>query len=509
MRFHPVGLPPGDPLWARTLAADPALAEHLPLAALREDGLPPTPRPLEPPVAEAVRSSVAIAGCDDRALERARLLETGAWVVAAGHQPGFLGGPLLVLAKAWTLVALARRLERSTGRAVVPLFWIASEDHDLSEMAGGLVPDPQGGFRRARAPVLDWKRAASTLPVDEAIQQAFDEALAPWGERAREWADIARPRRGEPWPDAFLRLLALATRGTGLVPFDPRFVPPDGRSLLLEAHRRAAEHRHALRRAADRLRVSGLEPVLPLDRESPVFVDDGQRRRRLRRGETADPAALSADASLRPVLEATWFPLAAHVGGPGEVRYWVQLREVFELYGLEAPAFHPRFSLAFLDPKASRALRALGDDVTARLRAILLRTSRPTPTDLPPEVEEAGRALSEAAERLVRAAASSGPQAERAAHRLRESVERALRRTLERVAREREEAGRVAATRESRIREILLPGGRPQERVVTLVAPYLWWGTSALSLSGAELPEKNGALFVIDPAASEPPRNEA
>ena len=68
-----------------------------------------------------------------------RWIEERGIVVTTGQQPGLLGGPLYSLYKGISAVRLAERLEELLARPVLPVFWVASEDHDWDE-AGPHVP---------------------------------------------------------------------------------------------------------------------------------------------------------------------------------------------------------------------------------------------------------------------------------------------------------------------------------------------------------------------------------
>ena len=61
-------------------------------------------------------------------------LRTGARVVVTGQQVVLFGGPVLILLKAATAVARAREATKATGVEHVPVFWMATEDHDLEEV---------------------------------------------------------------------------------------------------------------------------------------------------------------------------------------------------------------------------------------------------------------------------------------------------------------------------------------------------------------------------------------
>ena len=63
-----------------------------------------------------------------------KLKETNTLVVATGQQVGLFTGPLYTIYKALTTIKLAQELSTKLGTAVVPVFYIVSEDHDFAEV---------------------------------------------------------------------------------------------------------------------------------------------------------------------------------------------------------------------------------------------------------------------------------------------------------------------------------------------------------------------------------------
>src|SRR5699024_7987443 len=63
-----------------------------------------------------------------------RLRESDSLVVIGGQQAGLLTGPLYSINKLISIVQIAREQERILNRPVIPVFWIAGEDHDLDEI---------------------------------------------------------------------------------------------------------------------------------------------------------------------------------------------------------------------------------------------------------------------------------------------------------------------------------------------------------------------------------------
>ena len=78
---------------------------------------------------------------------RPRLLEPNALVVTTGQQPGLFTGPLYTIYKAISVAALARHLEAEWQRPVVPVFWLATDDHDFAEANRAAWPAADGSVR--------------------------------------------------------------------------------------------------------------------------------------------------------------------------------------------------------------------------------------------------------------------------------------------------------------------------------------------------------------------------
>ena len=94
--------------------------------------LPEVPPPLG--MDPALRAAFVAGEGVDLLLDRLAL--PGALAVTTGQQPGLFGGPLYTMHKAMSAAGLAAELEAAWGRPVVPVFWLAGDDHDFAEAAG-------------------------------------------------------------------------------------------------------------------------------------------------------------------------------------------------------------------------------------------------------------------------------------------------------------------------------------------------------------------------------------
>jgi bacillithiol synthase len=180
---------------------------------------------------------------------------------------------------------------------------------------------------------------------------------------------------------------------------------------------------------------------------------------------------------LRPLLQDTWLPTAAYVGGPGEIAYFAQLAPLHAHVGLPMPLIVPRARFRVLDDRARRLLDKLGlsaDDATAPRDELLARLAAREAGEgfEPPEAIEArllGAFASELA-RLGERMASVDPSFARAISRTDKTVRGGVSRLVARYGRAIAQRDRLTLERVDRLRSYLVPEGAPQERILGL--PY-------------------------------------
>jgi bacillithiol biosynthesis cysteine-adding enzyme BshC len=448
-----------------------------------------------------------------RAAERARALAgPGATAVVTGQQAGLFGGPLFVLWKALGTIRVARQLEEKRGRAVVPVFWVASDDHDFAEIrstslidGGGTIrtlryaPRHEPGGEPAWAIVLDDTIDALVEELGQALPLAFgrDETMAVVAESYRPGVTLS---------EAFARLVSRVL--PELVVLDPadaalkRLMAP---VLARELREGSPTSRLALD-AGRALLAAGYHQQVPV---RPGFfnlfaVVEGQRRalalsngvvevrgtrerwpveealRRL----VEDPGPWSPGALLRPLTQDALLPTAAYVGGPAEIAYHAQIAPSYVHFGIPRPVLLPRPSLTLVEPPQARALDAEGlslGDLVGDPEALVSNWAR----EAYPDVEAAFARTRDAIERemtsveaalgahdpTLRAATASARG--RALHQVEGLHEKALR------ALKKRDQGRAERLR--RTRDALLPGGSLQERGLGLVGALGRHGTPLLS----------------------------
>lgn len=360
------------------------------------------------------RYVLSIGGSQPQRNAAARLGDPRALVVVTGQQAGLLTGPLLTILKAITALRLAAQMEAALDRPVVPVFWIASEDHDFAEINQVRAVDGVQRPVRLRLPPMPNRRSIGEIPVPAAARhlvraaEALNGAGSSPDPEAVRWMEdtLASALRGhESLARWFARMMAILFADRRLVLLDPML--PELRELAVpvirQAWRRAPAVNAELAAAAQRLRADGFTPGLNLepdhlhvfhadDTERVALFHSGRdgvvsRHREISLSPSAferevegAPARFSPGVVLRPVVQEVLLPTLAQVSGPGEAAYLSQMRKVYPLFGRTMPVIVPRVGATLALPEDEEAAAAvslsLGDLRDGRWRDALAREIR-------------------------------------------------------------------------------------------------------------------------------------
>jgi len=347
-------------------------------------------------------------GADSSVTRSLDHLASGAVAVVAGQQTGLFTGPAYTLYKALTAIRVAQELT-AQGVQAVPVFWLASEDHDLAEV------DHCDWLGRAGLERIelshgeaDEGRPVGEIDLGPGVDAALAVALSALdGPGADAIASALRASYvpAESYASAFGKLLSRLFAGRGLILLDPHqpAVAALATPILVSALRLNAELVSALRQRGRALEHSGFhEQVKVADRATLLFAIVDGRRLPLRvrgagfeagsRAFTLDelvalvvrnPTALSPSALLRPVVQDTLLPTAACVAGPAEIAYFAQSQVLYRRLLGRMPAVLPRAGFTLIEPHVARLFRKyklnVGDVLRGRqhLRRRLERESVP------------------------------------------------------------------------------------------------------------------------------------
>ncbi len=452
----------------------------------------PRNREREARVADALVKQNRAWGASEQTLRNIQRLRDGAFAVVTGQQVGLFGGPLMSLFKAASVLALAKQLQER-GVDCVPVFWMASEDHDLDEVNQALfltpefqlVPFKASTAGVAGSPVAHIRFAEGTNEMAAQAAQSLGESLA---------ADYLRESytEGETFSNAFAKLGTRIFREHGLIFLDPadpqlhRIAAP----LFVDAVRRSAELDQAVLQRNRELREAGYHEQVKVTGEStPLFaMMDGIRvpvhrangaftiarksvtPEELQTRIEVAPENFSANVLLRPVLQDYWLPTLAYIGGPAEIAYFAQATVLYEkLLGRVTPIL-PRMSATLIEPRIEQLLNKYEVELPelfhgeCQLRDCL--AARSLPAELKQEIVDARQSVEAAMARISESLKQLDPTlveaAGRAASKMRYQVDRLEKRAAQAELRRTEILSRHAA----QIENALYPKKSLQEREI-------------------------------------------
>ena len=319
-----------------------------------------------------------------------RLRSPESVAVVTGQQTGLFTGPLYTLYKALSAVKLAACLT-ARGTEAVPVFWMATEDHDWEEVQSAQVIACDGRLAEVAVPAELHREGEQVggvrldAGVEEAVRRLFD--LVPSSEFLPELERVVRDayQPGRTYGEAFARMLSALTGDYGLVLLDPtdaalkRLAAP----LYSEAARLGAEIAAATDARSRELEREGYHAQVHTSPDSfPLFlIDEGARRALARTKDgryrakgtahewtaaelsalaSSEPERFSPNVTLRAVVQDYLLPTVAYFGGAAEVAYFAQTAESYRVLARPATPILHRASLTVVERRTGRTLERYG-----------------------------------------------------------------------------------------------------------------------------------------------------
>jgi bacillithiol biosynthesis cysteine-adding enzyme BshC len=333
-------------------------------------------------------------GASGKTLANIERLRKGAAAVVTGQQVGLFGGPMFAIYKALTAVKLAEEAS-AAGVDAVPVFWLATYDHDLAEVNHVAIPSNDGVRQVLTTPSHNVAGApVGAVRFGEEINPLVEQAVALLGET--EAAQLIREcyRPGETLGTSFARLYAKIFAEWGVIVLDPsdpelaHVAEPIYRAAVERSRELAAallDRGKALEQAGyhQQVKVSESSVLLFTTREgartsisrrmegdrSEFVIDGAAAGEKLSQSQLLaeigqHPERFSANVLLRPIVQDFLLPTLAYTGGAAEAAYFGQAGVVYEaLLGRVTPTV-PRFSATLIEPKMQRLLEKHGISMT-------------------------------------------------------------------------------------------------------------------------------------------------
>lgn len=298
-----------------------------------------------------------------------RISNPDALFVTTGQQAGLMGGPLYTLYKIITTIKLAKKIEAEHGLPTIPLFWLASEDHDFDEINRASRINHYGDVSTT---TFDWDeigRPLRDLPFSERIQQAADLFMdahhsLPHAATVRELFNYRGQSNYCHWCNQiWLNLFA----AEGLLVVEPHILNGLGNDFFERAIANSPAITTALQQRALSLAANEQPVALDPAQAGQLFTfDNSGIRTRLDRDTVGE--TYSTDAALRPIFLDALAPTVAHVLGPGELSYHAMLQPLYDIMGVVQPHLHLRESFTIINEREHSLIKQLNSSPAQLLR---------------------------------------------------------------------------------------------------------------------------------------------
>ncbi|MEJ2007288.1 MAG: bacillithiol biosynthesis cysteine-adding enzyme BshC [Acidobacteriota bacterium] len=325
-------------------------------------------------------------GASDQTIENIRALsDPGTFAVVTGQQVGLLSGPAFTLYKALTAVRVSQSLS-ARGVKNVPIFWLATEDHDLEEVSQAytLNDDYERIHLHDRGERPAPQSPVGRIKLTAAITEQLDrlESVLPAGDdRNRLLEDLRSTYQpGATWTQAFAKFFTRLFGQWGVVLLDPldEAVHRLSAPIYQKALRQAGDLRSLLEQRSGELTRSGYHAQVHIAQESTLLFAQREGNRLPVHASTADgkqfsigdaqtasheeleseikerPLNFSANVLLRPLVQDTILPTIAYIAGPSELAYLGQAQVLYSAFGRPMPAVFPRSGFTLVDRRIER-----------------------------------------------------------------------------------------------------------------------------------------------------------
>ncbi|MBM7586731.1 bacillithiol biosynthesis cysteine-adding enzyme BshC [Bacillus pakistanensis] len=315
-------------------------------------------------------------------------LRADAVAVVGGQQAGLLTGPLYSIHKIISIIKLAQKQEKELGTPVVPVFWVAGEDHDYLEI-NHLFVEENDSMKKVGYPerVLEKRMATDIHYSKEQMEKWVNDILKLFGESkfTRKVQNLLKEAisKTSTFVEFFSYIIMTLFKDYGLLIIDSAYSPlrkleKPYFSQIIEGQRLITD---SLLSQQKNIQQHGFENLIDISGDAVnLFLNEGNERFLLewKGGDyqlknhtikysklelenilSQTPERFSNNVVTRPLMQEWLFPTLAFIAGPGEIAYWGELKEVFKWAGLKMPPIIPRLNITLLERNVEKYMNDL------------------------------------------------------------------------------------------------------------------------------------------------------
>lgn len=415
-----------------------------------------------------------------------KLKEENTYTVTTGHQLALFTGPLFFIYKIITTIRLADELAmRYPNQNFVPVFWMASEDHDFAEINHVVVKGHK----------LEWHTENNNQPVGRLLTKGIRDVIAELKSVLGEGSDLIQLfeqvyTETNSLSDATLKLVHALFGDQGLIILEPdakalkaQFTQVMKDDILHHSSFKAIIETNGKLTKDYKLQVTGREINFfyiseagrNLMFKTPKGFEVQNTKLIFSEAEIEQeinlyPERFSPNVVLRPVYQECILPNLAYIGGPGEIAYWLQLKDVFETHRTDFPMVVLRNSVMLLHQSSIHKLekRKVAVEQLLNPSDLLVKNfvSIEHPISLDTSVHSLNTVMQAAIDQLMAFDNQLGSEMIGLKKKTLDEMEKLQRDLLKRKKAKSESDIQILIA----IREELFPNNQPQERYDTLIS---------------------------------------
>lgn len=337
-------------------------------------------------LAQVIKNYMSDLTLTEKQLQNISLLSEGAKVIIGGQQAGLFGGPLYTFHKIFSIITMSEKLSKDYNTNVIPVFWIAGEDHDFDEVNHTYAYNAQNAkLQKIKYHTMTPPEASvSTYYPDKAqLKDALKLFFKEMNEttHSKELIEMCTKiiDQYDSWTDMFKALLNEVFKAYGLLLIDANNT--ELRKLEQPFIQKIIEHHQdvdaSFRNNQQNTIASGLEQMIQTDTNVHLFLHEDNMRQLLTFKDNqfylsksdkymtkeellqileVEPERFSNNVVTRPIMEEWLFNTVAFIGGPSEIKYWTELSEVFNTLDVSMPIVLPRLRISYLYPRIEKLL---------------------------------------------------------------------------------------------------------------------------------------------------------
>jgi len=329
-------------------------------------------------LAEVITSYMSEYGISKKSSQHIDELKNNGIVVIGGQQAGILSGPLYSIHKAISVIVLAKQQREILGVPVIPVFWIAGEDHDIDEINHVYIERSRTLQKLVYPEKSRTKKIASQATLDKHLLNGYLDEIFKSLPETLYTKDLKSNilkllENNLTYTSFFTALMNGLFQEEGLLLIDAAYGPL--RKLESDYFQLQILHSSEIAKVVfeheEKIENEGFgTPIQAKETAAHLFyVEEGERFLLERVNNqfvheakgisfTLDemmeiarehPEKLSNNVVTRPIMQEMVFPVLSFIAGPGEIAYWGSLKTAFELFDMKMPVIMPRISVSIVN----------------------------------------------------------------------------------------------------------------------------------------------------------------